>query len=192
MVKLSNDLSVSLPDGGPTITVFDGIDKGSKKPKGDGTSHNTQFGELKFILVSGCTKVTFVQFLWKNVEVRPAGGAWQDAGDPPIYRHWGPDEFNMKIPPIGDEFRYFDPPGLDFAQKMPTMQNGSKVRLTWKLETFICCDGTLLGYVSWGFTLESVYQGGKPGNPVVTKIPPQWHAHDPNNPSPQAGKVKCP
>lgn len=194
---LGGTTPASLPEdfnqkvGAATISGFNLANDG-KKIAESGGKDVVRYGEFKVFTVSGCKEVKFVQFIHTTISITVPGQKpesvetlpWQiDGGDP------YPGSLRPGAP---DNGAMIDGPGVD-TQQLPAdvlkeLPDGTTITNKFELETFICCDGELLGYVSWGFEVTSTVKGGKQSAPKSTISKPVWHdAKD----SPRTKDVKC-
>jgi hypothetical protein len=186
VIHLDEDLNHPVNDN-VRVLVYDAPDAGTRMPTSEG-GELVRYGEFKFIAVQGCANPHLFQFLRMTVRETPPGGPAGPEGDA---KPWAKDDSKLPIaagPPDGATL--WDHPGIPIGFAPRNRPEGTVAVLTYYLETFVCCDGTLLGYVSWGFTLTVTYgQDKAPSTPVVAATPPTWH---PPADSPRAAQVNCP
>jgi hypothetical protein len=163
-------------------------------------------GESKVILVQGCKKLKFVQFYRDVNKYQPAAGSTVK----PIDRSkpWKPDGSAKKYPGTlelpsdasPDSGGMADMPGLtgkqsDSTGELATMVlkrkkggAGSTYTIGTEFECFICCDGNLLGFVSWGYALTwTIDASDAVTGPVPSANAPVW-----NDPTAKTdNKVDC-
>ncbi len=184
IVHLDEDLNHAVNEK-VRVLVYDAPDPGTPMPM-QGGGELVRFGEFKFIAVQGCTRPRLFQFVrLVIVETAP------DGTRKPEHELWAwrTDDAKMPLPIQGpDGAVIWDHPGV--ANRWPAKPAGTVADVIFTLETFVCCDGTLLGYVAWGFTLRLTYGANQaPGVPVVIPTAPTWH---PKEDSPRAAAVTCP
>lgn len=185
-VRLDEDLNHPVNDE-VRVRVYDAPDAGTRMPTREG-GVLVRFGEFKFIAVQGCERPHLFQFLRLTGRETPPGGA---PGAESELKTWRPDNAKMPMTPERpDGAVLWDHPGAPEGFAPANRPKGTVAVLTYYLETFVCCDGTLLGYISWGFTLTMTYdENRRPSTPVVAPTPPTWH---PPADSPRAAAVECP
>ncbi len=195
VVTLSEDLGKSLGDN-KWVLVYDGKEENSPKVGSDGNPISGTFGEIKYIAVQGCQQTKTVQFIHQTLTIIRHGQTPTSSEVVPWTLEPHVPFSAPVVPPfLTDEGVKFDIPNvnMDAVQTGFSPQPaGTIVVIQFEFETFVCCDGQLAGYVSWGYSNTFVVGSNNVhSKTVVTLTKPTWVAHDPSNPSPRAGQVNC-
>lgn len=144
-----------------------------------------------------CAKAKFVQFKRRtakwNTDTNATVGAWEldvPAGKPqdPAAPFGG----TLPKPKAGGDGQtsQFDAPGGAGGLPDKNVPDGTTFAITDDLETFVCCDGALIGYWSWSVTRTYKYKNKICLTPsTVTGNEPAWH--DAAGASPNWAVVKC-
>jgi hypothetical protein len=189
ITTLPHDADLDKTVGSARVLAFDAVMNGApiaKDAKWD--------GESKVILVQGCSKVSFVQFERTVTTVYPPPGStekgkrdktpWRQDGKGTTY----PGTLDLPSDAGADKGAMADLPGItpaDGEAKRASAKKGfdkygfgEKATFVYRieLETFVCCDKKLLGFVRWAVDLTwTLGKDGKVAGPVASKTKPTWN-----------------